>query len=185
MGHGLLIHAVSRSHTTPHHSRWDSSRRVISSSQRPLPDNIHNRQPFMSPVGFEPPISTGERPQTFVLHRAATETSISVPYGTKFRNSCGKIPPPPIVSKSPNMDMSETCSVPHQINLRFSATRWLSLQEHAENVTKSPSCFTLQLKRSNKLTGRLHLFTDCATNTGKYGDTIHVQRRDSKRRSNY
>jgi len=32
-------------HTTTHHSRWDSSRRVISSSQRPLPDNTqHSRQ---------------------------------------------------------------------------------------------------------------------------------------------
>ena len=38
-GHGLLIHEVSRSHLTTHHSRQDSSRRQISSSQRPLPDN--------------------------------------------------------------------------------------------------------------------------------------------------
>jgi hypothetical protein len=34
MGQGLLIHEVSRSHTTTHHSRWDSSGRVISLSQR-------------------------------------------------------------------------------------------------------------------------------------------------------
>ena len=39
VGHGLLIHEVSRSHTTTHHSRQDSSGRVISSSQRPLPYN--------------------------------------------------------------------------------------------------------------------------------------------------
>ena len=39
VGQGLLIHEVSRSHTTTHHSRQDSSGRVISSSQRPLPDN--------------------------------------------------------------------------------------------------------------------------------------------------
>ena len=39
MGQGLLIHEVSRSHTTTHHSLQDSSERVISSSQRPLPDN--------------------------------------------------------------------------------------------------------------------------------------------------
>ena len=38
-GHGLLILEVSRSHTTTHHSRQDSSGRVISSSQRPLHDN--------------------------------------------------------------------------------------------------------------------------------------------------
>ena len=39
---GLLIHEVSRSHSTPHHSRQDSSGRVISSSQRPLPDNAQH-----------------------------------------------------------------------------------------------------------------------------------------------
>jgi len=43
-GHGLLILEVSRSHTTTHHSRSDSSRRVISSSQRPLPDNTQRSQ---------------------------------------------------------------------------------------------------------------------------------------------
>ena len=45
MGHGLLIHEVSRSHTTTHHSRQDSSGRVICSSQRPLPDNTQHRHP--------------------------------------------------------------------------------------------------------------------------------------------
>jgi len=35
----------SRSHTTTHHSRQDSSGRVISLSQRPLPDNTqHSKQ---------------------------------------------------------------------------------------------------------------------------------------------
>ena len=43
-GHGLLILKVSRSHTTTHHSRQDSSGRVISSSQRPLPDNTQHSQ---------------------------------------------------------------------------------------------------------------------------------------------
>jgi hypothetical protein len=43
-GHGLFILEVSRSHTTTHHSRWDSSGRVISSSQRPLPDNTQHSQ---------------------------------------------------------------------------------------------------------------------------------------------
>ena len=36
--------------------------------------NTHNRQTSMPPVGFEPTISTGERPQTYVLDRAATGT---------------------------------------------------------------------------------------------------------------
>ena len=44
VGHGLLIHEVSRSHTKMHHSRKDSSGRVISSSQRPLPDNTQHSQ---------------------------------------------------------------------------------------------------------------------------------------------
>ena len=42
VGHGLLFHEVSRSHTTTQHSQQDSSGRVISSSQRPLPDNIQH-----------------------------------------------------------------------------------------------------------------------------------------------
>ena len=43
-GHGLLILEVSTSHTMTHHSRQDSSGRVISSSQRPLPDNTQHSQ---------------------------------------------------------------------------------------------------------------------------------------------
>ena len=43
-GHGLLILEISRSHTKTHHSRYDSSGRVISSSQRPLPDNTQHSQ---------------------------------------------------------------------------------------------------------------------------------------------
>ena len=51
LGHGLLILEVSRSHTT-----------------------THNRQTSMFPVGFEPTISAGERPQFYALDRAATGT---------------------------------------------------------------------------------------------------------------
>ena len=43
-GHGLHILEVSRSHTATHHSRQDSSGRVISSSQRHLPDNTQHSQ---------------------------------------------------------------------------------------------------------------------------------------------
>ena len=42
--YGAHILDVSRSHTTTHHSRYDSSGRVISSSQRPLPDNTRHSQ---------------------------------------------------------------------------------------------------------------------------------------------
>jgi len=44
-GHGLLILEVSRSHTTMHHSRYDSSEWVISSSQRPLTTLTTDRHP--------------------------------------------------------------------------------------------------------------------------------------------
>ena len=36
--------------------------------------NTHNIQTSMPPVGFEPTISAGERPQTYALDRAATRT---------------------------------------------------------------------------------------------------------------
>ena len=44
VGQGLPISEVSRSHKTTHHSRQDSSGRVISSSQRPLSDNTQHSQ---------------------------------------------------------------------------------------------------------------------------------------------
>ena len=36
--------------------------------------DTHNRQISMPPVGFEPTISAGERPQTYAVDCAATET---------------------------------------------------------------------------------------------------------------
>jgi hypothetical protein len=44
VGQGLLIHEVSRSHTTMHHSEYDSSGRVVGPSHRPLPDNTQHSQ---------------------------------------------------------------------------------------------------------------------------------------------
>ena len=38
--------------------------------------NTHNRQTSTPPVGFEPTISAGERPQTYTLDRAATGTGV-------------------------------------------------------------------------------------------------------------
>jgi hypothetical protein len=50
----VLIHEVSRSHTTTHHSRYDSFGRVISLSQRPLPDKTQHSQKtnFYAPDGI-------------------------------------------------------------------------------------------------------------------------------------
>ena len=65
--HGLLMFFFSISHRRTHHSRYKSSGRVISSSQRPLPKNTqHSQQTSMPWAGFEPTISAGERPQTYV-----------------------------------------------------------------------------------------------------------------------
>ena len=44
VGQGLLIREVFRSDTTTQHSRQDSSGRVISSLQRPLPENTQHSQ---------------------------------------------------------------------------------------------------------------------------------------------
>ena len=54
------------------HRRTKVGRTPLDESQRPLPDNTHNthnRQISMPPVGFEPTISAGERPQTYALDR--------------------------------------------------------------------------------------------------------------------
>ena len=76
-GHGLLILEVSRSHTqrrtkvskTPL-DEWSARRRDLYLATH----NTHNRQTSMTPVGFEPTISAGERPQTYALDRAVTGT---------------------------------------------------------------------------------------------------------------
>jgi len=44
VGQVLLIHEVSRSHILTHHSRQDFSGRMISPSQRPLPNNTKHSQ---------------------------------------------------------------------------------------------------------------------------------------------
>ena len=81
VGQGFLIYEVSISHTTAHHSWQDSSGRVISSSQRPLPDNTqHSLQTSMPRVRFEPTTSAGERSQTYTLDRAANGTGVIVSY---------------------------------------------------------------------------------------------------------
>jgi len=74
VGHGLLIHEVSRSHTTTVGrtplDEWSARRRDLYLTT----DNTHNNQTSIPPVGFEPTISAGERRQTYDLVRAATGT---------------------------------------------------------------------------------------------------------------
>jgi len=44
----------------------------------------------MPPVGFEPTISAGERPQTYVLDRAATGTGIKTSTTKEYKTETGK-----------------------------------------------------------------------------------------------
>jgi len=53
---------------------------VISSSQRPLPNNTHNRQTSLPPAGFELTVRADELPQTYALDRAAARTGIRPNY---------------------------------------------------------------------------------------------------------
>jgi hypothetical protein len=57
--------------TTP--DEWPACRRDLYLTTH----NPHNRQTSMPPVGFEPTISAGERPQTYALERAVTRTGIT------------------------------------------------------------------------------------------------------------
>jgi hypothetical protein len=60
-------------HTQRHHTRQDSSGRLISPSQRPLPDNTqHSQQTPMPPPESEPAIPASERPQIHALGSAAS-----------------------------------------------------------------------------------------------------------------
>jgi len=75
-GHGLLILEVSRSHTTKCHSRQDSSGRVISPSQRPLPDSTqHSQQTNIHATGGIPTHDFSRRAAADLrFDRAATGT---------------------------------------------------------------------------------------------------------------
>jgi hypothetical protein len=77
LGRLFLEVSISHTHTLKHtHSRYDSSERVISSSQRPLLDNNQHSQEtdIHAPAGFEPAIPANEEPQTHVMDRAASGT---------------------------------------------------------------------------------------------------------------
>jgi len=50
--------------------KWSARRRDLYLKTH----NTHNRQTSMPPVGIEPKITAGERPQTYALERAATGT---------------------------------------------------------------------------------------------------------------
>ena len=80
-----------------HYILCESSRRVIGSSQRQVPDNAYNTQKrFTSllPAGFEPTIVTSDRPQTHSLYRAATRigsTQLTTAYSRNDTNCIDEI----------------------------------------------------------------------------------------------
>ena len=78
LGQGLLIHEVSRSHTTVHHSRWDSSGRVFSSLQGPLPDNTQHSQQttIYAPAGIRTHNLSRRAAAAYTLDHVATGTGI-------------------------------------------------------------------------------------------------------------
>ena len=64
--------AATQRGSWPPLDEWSARRRDLYLTTH----NTHNRQTSMPPVGFEPTISAGERPQTYALDRAATGTDI-------------------------------------------------------------------------------------------------------------
>ena len=78
VGQSILIIEASRSQT--HHTRQDPSARLISPSQRPLPDNTQQSQEtdILAPAVFETTILAGELPQTCALDHAATGIGLSL-----------------------------------------------------------------------------------------------------------
>jgi hypothetical protein len=60
-------------HTQTHHTRYDSSRRVVNPTQRPLPNNTdHSQESSLRHTGFELAIPVSEGPQTHAWDCAAT-----------------------------------------------------------------------------------------------------------------
>ena len=61
---------------------WTSDQLVAETSTCTT-HNTHNRRTSMSPVGFEPTILAGERPQAYALDRATTGTGEKIKYLSK------------------------------------------------------------------------------------------------------
>jgi len=74
VGHGFLTVEVPRSHSDTPHSvgLLCTSDRSFAETFYLTTHNIRNRQTSVTPTGFEPAISVGDRPQTYTLDRAAT-----------------------------------------------------------------------------------------------------------------
>jgi hypothetical protein len=67
-----LLSRIQNNHTQAHYCWWNSSGRLVSPSQRPLPDKTQHsqRQKSMPPTGFESTIPASERTFTHPIDRA-------------------------------------------------------------------------------------------------------------------
>ena len=74
----------------------------------------HSRQTAMPPVVFEPIISAGERPQTYVLDRAATGTGFQCLY-VQYISGCIWVPIFTVRLSSPNESKSHGCDLAIEI----------------------------------------------------------------------
>jgi len=82
MGHGLLIHEVSWSHSDTAQSvglPWTIDQ-SDAETYTCTAHNNHIRQTSMPPVGFEPTISASERPQTQALEGATNVIGKKINY---------------------------------------------------------------------------------------------------------
>jgi len=74
--------------------------------------NTHNRQTSLPPVGFEPTISAGERPQTYVSDRGATGTGVPsciIPQKLKSKSTCKLIMILPKHTHTHTQNKQENC----------------------------------------------------------------------------
>ena len=80
--------------------------------------NTQNRQASMPPVGFEPTISAGERPHTYVLDRAATGTGWITAVGLANRSTALHMPAYFLAFIKLYLKISQTCGLRSLYNAR-------------------------------------------------------------------
>jgi len=141
VGHGLLIREAFRSHSTTHHSRQDSSGRVISSSQGPLPDNTQHSQQtnIHAPGGIRAHnLSRREATDLRIRPRGHWDRLIVI-YVTEQTGKCDVVP----------VYVTNACTV-------STSTQLTSTPHFGEWPVSSPRCFTCQkrVRRTLQLKNR-------------------------------
>ena len=151
--------------------KWSARRRDLYLTTR----NTHNRQTSTPPVGFEPTISAGERPQTYALDRAATGTGKVFLHIIGKYNSCSSLKywtdiQPNITTEKLNSSTNlgeylmsccleiPDCNICHwgpseggwlsEFSCATSSARYFSADE-VENLVSSQRCAASRLPTSN------------------------------------